>query len=296
MYNASVVMAVVPRFNKYLFPTVECVIIHHGRLRGEPVPVYDLISCMREQGYRGMRNIYAGLNAAIQDGYITNVNSGDERRPLYVPTPLGAVDAGIYMAVVNVLYRGVTPSHESARVFISTMRSVVFWTAVRRFFYNVAVATVLRRLGEIIARNARNVPLEFYLRVADEHDYHTGEAIDYSIIIKTLTGGEVKGLPKYRLANIIIDTYRKTSYIVQEILSYTSIFAHCDVVSLRNEVEDYIRRLVGEGQEKQALIGELMKTLDEVVERARKATIPLAFRFARSQLTVTNSVTSVDAI
>ncbi len=294
MYNASVVMAVVPRFNKYLFPTVECVIIHHGRLRGEPVPVYDLISCMREQGYKGMRNIYAGLNAAIQDGYVTNVNSGDERRPLYAPTLLGAVDTGIYMAVVNILYRGVTPSPESARIFISTMRSVVFWTAVRRFFYKVAVATVLRRLGVIIARNAPP-DLEFYLRVADEYDYHTGDAIDYSIIIKALTGGEVKGLPKYRLANIIIDTYRKTSYIVQEILSYTSIFAHCDVVSLRNEVVNYLRELIGEGQEKQALISELMKTLDEVVERARRATIPLAYRFARGQLTVTNNVTSVDA-
>jgi len=281
-------MAVAPRFNKYLYPTVMCVIFRHGRLLGKPVPVYDLVNCMREWGYRGMRNIYAGLNAAVQDGYIINVNSGNER-PLYVPTLLGAVDAGIYMAVVNTLYGGATPSPETARIFISTMRGVVFWAAVREFFFSVAVSTVLRRLGAIIARNARNVPLEFYLRVADEHDFHSGNAIDYSMIIKALTEGEVKGLPKDLLANLIVDTYHNTYYIVYKILSY-------GIVSLKREVEDYLHKLVGEGQEKQSLINELMKTLDEIAERAKRATIPLAYRFARSQLTVTNSATTVDAI
>ncbi|MFP3240497.1 MAG: hypothetical protein RXQ94_05115 [Caldivirga sp.] len=281
-------MAVAPRFNKYLYPTVMCVIFRHGWLRGKPVPVYDLVNCMREWGYRGMRNIYAGLNAAVQDGYIINVNSGNER-PLYVPTLLGAVDAGIYMAVVNTLYGGAIPSPETARIFISTMRGVVFWAAVREFFFSVAVSTMLRRLGAIIARNARNVPLEFYLRVADEYDFHAGFAIDYSMIIKALTEGEVKGLPKDLLANLIVDTYHNTYYIVYKILSY-------GIVSLKREVEDYLHKLVGEGQEKQSLINELMKTLDEIAERAKRATIPLAYRFARSQLTVTNSATTVDAI
>jgi len=282
-----VVMAVAPRFNKYLYPTVECVIFRHGELLGKPVPVYDLVNCMRKWGYRGMRNIYAGLNAAVQDGYIINVNSGNER-PLYVPTLLGAVDAGIYRAVVNTLYGGATPSPETARIFISTMRGVVFWAAVREFFFSVAASTVLKRLGAIIARTTPP-DLEFYLRLDSEYDYRSGSAIDYSMIIKALTEGEVKGLPKDLLANLIVDTYHNTYYIVYEILSYS-------IVSLKREVEDYLHKLVGEGQEKQSLINELMKTLDEIAERAKRATIPLAYRFARSQLTVTNSATTVDAI
>jgi len=53
------------------------------------------------EGYSGVRNIYYGLEASIQDGYVVVEYSKDGRgkRRLYVPTLLGAVDAGIYRAV-----------------------------------------------------------------------------------------------------------------------------------------------------------------------------------------------------
>jgi len=128
------------RFNKYLYPTVECVIKRHAELGGEPVPVGSILECMRGEGYSGVRNIYYGLEASIQDGYVVVEYSKDGRgkRRLYVPTLLGAVDAGIYRAVAEALYSGESPSPESVRAFICSMRHPIFWIAVGRLAGSIA--------------------------------------------------------------------------------------------------------------------------------------------------------------
>jgi len=162
------------RFNRYLYPTVECIIKRHAELDGEPVPVSSILECMRGNGYSGIRNIYYGLEASIQNGYITVEYSKDGRgeRRLYVPTLLGAVDAGIYKAVAEALYSGDSPSPESVRAFLCSMRHPIFWIAVSRLAGSIA-------LGD------------------------RGLVTTYSVLVKALIGSEVVGMPKARLAVII---------------------------------------------------------------------------------------------
>ena len=170
------------RFNKYLYPTVECIVKRHAELNGEPVPVGSILECMRGNGYSGVRNIYYGLEAAIQDGYVVVEYSkgGRGKRRLYVPTLLGAVDAGIYRAVSGVLYSGESPSPESVRAFICSMRHPIFWIAVSRL------------AGSITSGDR-------------------GLVTTYSVLVKALIGSEVVGMPKARLAvvtnNILNEVY-----------------------------------------------------------------------------------------
>jgi hypothetical protein len=177
------------RFNKYLYPTVECIVKMHAELGGEPVPVSSILECMRGEGYSGIRNIYYGLEASIQDGYVVVEYSKDGRgkRRLYVPTLLGAVDAGIYRAFSEALYSE-PPSPETVRAFLCSMRYPIFWIAVGR-------------LAGSIASGDR------------------GSVTTYSILVKALTGVEVTGMPKARLAvvtnNILNEVYSITTSVLK---------------------------------------------------------------------------------
>jgi len=178
------------RFNKYLYPTVGCIVKMHAELGGEPVPVSSILECMRGEGYSGVRNIYYGLETAIQDGYVTVEYSknGRGKRRLYVPTLLGAVDAGIYKAVVEALYSGEPPSLESVRAFLCSIKHPIFWVAVSR-------------LAGGIASGDR------------------GLVITYSILVKALTGVEIVGMPRGRLAvvanNILNEVYNITTSLLR---------------------------------------------------------------------------------
>jgi len=78
------------RFNRYLFPFVDCTITLYAE-SGEPVPISDIADCMRDyHGITGVRNVYEGRDAALEDGYIRVVPVGGRRG--YVPTPLGVID------------------------------------------------------------------------------------------------------------------------------------------------------------------------------------------------------------
>jgi len=177
------------RFNRYLYPTVECIVKMHAELGGGPVPVSSILECMRGEGYSGIRNIYYGLEASIQDGYVIVEYSknGRGKRRLYVPTLLGAVDAGIYRAVVEALYSGESPSPEVVRAFLCSMKHPIFWIAVSR-------------LAGSIASGDR------------------GLVITYSILVKALTGVEVLGMPKARLAVVINNILNEVSDIATRVL------------------------------------------------------------------------------
>jgi len=78
------------RFNRYLFPFVDCTITLYAE-SGEPVPISDIADCMRDyHGITGVRNVYEGRDAALENGYIRAVPVGGRRG--YVPTPLGVID------------------------------------------------------------------------------------------------------------------------------------------------------------------------------------------------------------
>jgi len=78
------------RFNRYLFPFVDCTITLYAE-SGEPVPISDIADCMRDyHGITGVRNVYEGRDAALENGYIRAVPVGGRRG--YVPTPLGIID------------------------------------------------------------------------------------------------------------------------------------------------------------------------------------------------------------
>ena len=177
------------RFNKYLYPTVECIVKMHAELGGEPVPVSSILECMRGGGYSGIRNIYYGLEAAVQDGYVVVEYSknGRGKRRLYVPTLLGAVDAGIYRAVVEALYNGDSPSPDSFRAFLCSIKHPIFWIAVSR-------------LAGGIASGDR------------------GLVITYSILVKALIGSKVVSMPRGRLAlvvgNILNEVYSITTCLL----------------------------------------------------------------------------------
>jgi len=177
------------RFNRYLYPTVECIVKRHAELNGEPVPISSILECMRGEGYSGVRNIYYGLEASIQDGYVVVEYSKDGRgkRRLYVPTLLGAVDAGIYRAVAEALYSGESPSPDSFRAFLCSIKHPIFWIAVGR-------------LAGSIASGDR------------------GSVITYSILVKALTGVEIVGMPKARLAVVTNNILNEVSDIATRVL------------------------------------------------------------------------------
>jgi hypothetical protein len=82
------------RFNRYLFPFVDSVVRLYYRLK-KPVPISDIADWLRDEyGISGVRNVYEGRDAALEDGYVAEVRVGKWVR--YVPTADGAVDAGIY--------------------------------------------------------------------------------------------------------------------------------------------------------------------------------------------------------
>ena len=95
------------RFNKYLFPFVDCTITLYAEL-GEPVPISDIADCMRDNhGITGVRNVYEGRDAALEDGYIRAVPVGGRRG--YVPTAEGIVHTAIYLALRDIV--GDVPPH-----------------------------------------------------------------------------------------------------------------------------------------------------------------------------------------
>lgn len=287
-YVASSAMAVVFRYNKYLYPAVECVVDYYYRLGGRPVPVSEVIDCMEEKGYRGIRNIYSGLEAAIQDGYVTVEYSknGRGKRRLYVPTLLGAVDTGIYKAVVEALYGEGVPSLETVKAIICSMRGVIFWVAVRGLVINTILSTILKRLMPLCGGSNKCMEL------SDEIGSRTLKAIEYSVLFKAIAGIDVRGL---RLAGIKMGSLPLSwlSYLMvaAEGNAYQIVLGHLvlgDVkvfwgsLSWEENVEGYLQALIGEGYKDHPLTKELEKTYFDTLRRAGHTIISLA-RFARNQ-------------
>jgi len=89
------------RFNRYLFPFVDCTITLYAE-SGEPVPISDIADCMREKyGIKGVRNIYEGKDAALDNGYVKTKSVGGRTR--YVPVGEGVVHTAIYLALGDVI-------------------------------------------------------------------------------------------------------------------------------------------------------------------------------------------------
>jgi hypothetical protein len=95
------------RFNRYLFPFVDCTITLYAE-SGEPVSISDIADCMRDyHGIKGVRNVYEGRDAALEDGYVEEVRVG--KRVRYVPVGEGVVHTAIYLALRDTA--GDVPSH-----------------------------------------------------------------------------------------------------------------------------------------------------------------------------------------
>jgi len=89
------------RFNKYLVPFVDCTITLYAEL-GEPVPISDIADCMRDyHGITGVRNVYEGRDAALNNGYVETESVGGRTR--YVPVGEGVVHTAIYLALGDVV-------------------------------------------------------------------------------------------------------------------------------------------------------------------------------------------------
>jgi len=287
-YVASSAMAVVFRYNKYLYPAVECVVDYYYRLGGRPVPVSEVIDCMEEKGYRGIRNIYSGLEAAIQDGYVTVEYSknGRGKRRLYVPTLLGAVDAGIYKAVAEALYGEGVPSLETVKAIICSMRGVIFWVAVRGLVINTILATILKRLMPLCGGSNKCMEL------SDEIGSRTLKAIEYSVLFKAIAGIDVRGLrlagikmgslPLSWLSYLMVAAEGNAYQIVLGHLVLGDVKAFLGSLSWEKNVEGYLQALIGEGYKDHPLTKELEKTYFDTLRRARHTIISLA-RFARNQ-------------
>jgi len=287
-YVASSAMAVVFRYNKYLYPAVECVVDYYYRLGGRPVPVSEVIDCMEEKGYRGIRNIYSGLEAAIQDGYVTVEYSknGRGKRRLYVPTLLGAVDTGIYKAVAEALYGEGVPSLETVKAIICSMRGVIFWVAVRGLVINTILATILKRLMPLCGGSNKCMEL------SDEIGSRTLKAIEYSVLFKAIAGIDVRGLhfagikmgglPLSWLSYLMFAAEGNAYQIVLGHLVLGDVKAFWGSLSWENNIEGYLQALIGEGYENHPLTKELKKNYFDTFIRAEHIIISLA-RFARNQ-------------
>jgi hypothetical protein len=89
------------RFNKYLVPFVDCTITLYAEL-GEPVPISDIADCMRDyHGITGVRNVYEGRDAALNNGYVETESVGGRTR--YVPVGEGVVHTAIYLTLGDVV-------------------------------------------------------------------------------------------------------------------------------------------------------------------------------------------------
>jgi hypothetical protein len=96
------------RFNRYLFPFVECAITLYTE-SGGPVPISDIADCMRDNhGITGVRNVYEGRDAALENGYVIDLHIG--RRKGYEPTMEGVVNAGLYFGLLSVLEKNELPN------------------------------------------------------------------------------------------------------------------------------------------------------------------------------------------
>jgi hypothetical protein len=243
---------------------------------------------MEEKGYRGIRNIYSGLEAAVQDGYVTVEYSknGRGKRRLYVPTLLGTVDAGIYKAVAEALYGEGVPSLETVKAIICSMRGVIFWVAVRGLVINTILATILKRLMPLCGGSNKCMEL------SDEIGSRTLKAIEYSVLFKAIAGIDVRGLrlagikmgslPLSWLSYLMVAAEGNAYQIVLGHLVLGDVKAFLGSLSWEKNVEGYLQALIGEGYKDHPLTKELEKTYFDTLRRARHTIISLA-RFARNQ-------------
>jgi len=114
------------KFNKYLFPFVDCAITLYAE-SGEPVPISDIADCMRDvHGIKGVRNVYEGRDAALNNGYVIGTPVGGRTR--YAPTMEGVVNVAIYMGLRDRF--GDFPSNVSMDTLFCLMRFMRFMIAL----------------------------------------------------------------------------------------------------------------------------------------------------------------------
>jgi len=234
------------RFNKYMFPFIDCVIRIYAD-SGGPIPISSIIECMKEHhGIRGVRNIYEGRDAAVDNGYIIEVHVKGNRgytskRYYYVPTLIGTIDAGIYQALLN---SGIESSPETVHTFLRLMRFIVYWDAVSRYV-NAALILLTRKLAAHL--NCGSCLSQGEGKCAK---YHICESVVIKIafwslrlfygavIAKAIAGVEVKDLKPKELAGVMMEAYTiATEYV--EILRSDNYFYSLLLETLK---EGYIER------------------------------------------------------
>jgi len=231
------------RFNKYMFPFIDCVIRIYAD-SGGPIPIKSIIECMKERhGIRGVRNIYEGRDAAVDNGYITEVHV-TPKRYYYVPTLIGTIDTGIYQALAKTLSSSVKSSPETMYTFIRFMRFMVFWDSLRKYdnvpwimdFNKVYYYKCNMCLGQSnCPRNlidSCNMIEEVIKSLRDELFYG-------AVIAKAIAGVEVRGLKPMQLGNVFAKTIIIASKYAEKFIAPSD---SADVYSIyrkiSNEVED----------------------------------------------------------
>jgi Mor family transcriptional regulator len=183
------------RFNRYLFPFVDCTITLYAE-SGEPVPISDIADCMREKyGIKGVRNIYEGRDAALDNSYVKTKSVGGRTR--YVPVGEGVVHTAIYLALGDVINS--VPPH-ALPFLIECVRSTLITILIPRLTPGTLEHYYLMRylMDEIeftLALGGQGEVLDFQVGLS-EH----GRRIMFELFValKMLAGIEVMGLePRY---------------------------------------------------------------------------------------------------
>jgi hypothetical protein len=183
------------RFNRYLFPFVDCTIILYAE-SGEPVPISDIADCMRDvHGIKGVRNVYEGRDAALDNGYVKTKSVGGRTR--YVPVGEGVVHTAIYLALGDVINS--VPPH-ALPFLIECVRSSLITILIPRLTPDTLEHYYLMRylMDEIeftLALGGQGEVLDFQVGLS-EH----GRRIMFELFValKMLAGIKVMGLePRY---------------------------------------------------------------------------------------------------
>jgi hypothetical protein len=191
------------RFNKYLFPFVDCAITLYAE-SGEPVPISDIADCMREKyGIKGVRNVYEGRDAALDNGYVRDTPVGGRTR--YVPTMEGVVNAGIYMGL-QVRF-GNLLNNVSMNTLFCLMRFMRFMTAVilapKAFEWGSLYVSAVTTHDEswvapLLLETRKTLGASENSAMGNYHEVMRGSVMLMFITLKALLGIEVRHLrPRY---------------------------------------------------------------------------------------------------
>jgi hypothetical protein len=225
------------RINSNVYPAVSCVASLYTGVRlpirasnnvedvadnarvGVPVSFKAIQGCMGAYFHRGSPELVRrGLAPAVGClGYVETVKG--PYRIKYVPTLMGTIDSGIYLALFNTLLdklgeSGVELTPETIYAFVRFMRFMTFWESLTRFGIMSDVIGDKVYLSLSGCHGGDDSCRSIVMSMEGERV----KLFNGAVIAKAVAGRNVRGLKPWQLGGVFKDAYNIASMYVEKLI------------------------------------------------------------------------------